>query len=225
MATLYIVATPIGNLKDMTFRAVETLKGVDLILCEDTRQTKKLLDHYSVSTPTLSYHQHSQLSKIDLILQKLEEGKDLALVSDAGTPGISDPGNYLIRKIIEKFGDQIKITPIPGSVALAALVSISGFHCDDFLFLGFLPHKKGRQTLLKEIKASQRTIVLYESCHRINKLFSELLDFELGGRAVVVGRELTKQFETIYRGQAVAVAEQLKNGVIKGEFAVIIAGR
>jgi 16S rRNA (cytidine1402-2'-O)-methyltransferase len=225
MVTLYIVATPIGNLADITFRAIETLKGVDLILCEDTRQTKKLLDHYTISTPTLSYHQHSKLKKIDLILEKLSQGENLALVSDAGTPGISDPGNYLVKRVVEKFGQEVKIVPIPGSSAITTLLSVSGFSCGDFLFLGFLPHKKGRQTLLKQIQASEQTIILYESCHRILKLLSELVMVGLEQRPIVVGRELTKKFETIHRGTVEEVTKALKIDMIKGEFTVVIKGK
>ncbi|MFA5359096.1 MAG: 16S rRNA (cytidine(1402)-2'-O)-methyltransferase [Patescibacteria group bacterium] len=222
---LYIVATPIGNLADITLRTLDILKGVDLILCEDTRQTKKLLEHYHLEKPTLSYHQHSKIEKIDFILNKLREGSNIALVSDAGTPGISDPGNYLVKKAIERFGSQVQIVPIPGPTALAVLASVAGFSCDQFLFLGFLPHKKGRQTLLKEIIASSRTIILYESCHRIIKLIGELIVFGVADRQVVIGRELTKKFETIYRGTAQELELELKNGIVKGEFAVIIEGK
>ncbi len=165
MGSLKIVATPIGNLGDITLRAVETLKGVDLILCEDTRVTKRLLEKYGIRTSTLAYHQHS---KIEKILRILEEGKNLALVSDAGTPAISDPGAALVARIRSEY-PQIKIESIPGPNAAIAALSISGFPSDQFLFLGFLPHKKGRETLFKEIKASKRTVVFYESPHRILK--------------------------------------------------------
>lgn len=220
----YVVATPIGNLADITLRALETLKSVDLILCEDTRQTQKLLNHYEIKAPTLSYHQHSQLGKIDLILEKIEQGKTLALVSDAGTPGISDPGSYLVQKIYERFGENVAIVPIPGASALATILSVAGLPGDDFLFLGFLPHKKGRQTLLKEIVASSRAVVLYESVHRIHKLLTELIAAGVASRQLVVGRELTKKFETIYRGMASEVAAKLSAQQTKGEFVVIIAG-
>lgn len=222
---LYIVATPIGNLSDITLRALEVFKGVDLILCEDTRQTQKLLNHYEIKVPTLSYHQHSKLSKIDLILEKLEQGKNLALVSDAGTPGISDPGSYLVKKVVERFGETVKIIPIPGPSALASLASACGLPVDDFLFLGFLPHKKGRQTLIKEILDSERTIFLYESPHRIKKFLAELKTVGIGDRQIVVGRELTKMFETIYRGTAEQVDQELTPDQVRGEFVVAIAGR
>jgi len=225
MSVLCIVATPIGNLQDITFRAIETLRGVDLILCEDTRQTRKLLSHYNIQIPTLSYHQHSKLTKINLILDKLSQGQDLALVSDAGTPGISDPGNYLIKKVIERLGQEVKIIPIPGPSALTVLASVSGLPVDDFLFFGFLPHKKGRQKLIKEIIESKRTVILYESVYRIEKLIKELEVAGLGKRQLVLGRELTKQFETIYRGTTEEVLEQLQKDKIKGEFTVVVAGK
>ncbi|MFA6533677.1 MAG: 16S rRNA (cytidine(1402)-2'-O)-methyltransferase [Patescibacteria group bacterium] len=219
---LYIVATPIGNLQDITARALEILAGVDLILCEDTRQTQKLLNHYQIKVPTLSYHQHSQLTKIDLILKQLADGKNLALVSDAGTPGVSDPGSFLVKKVVERFGAEIKIIPVPGATALGALFSVAGLSGDDFLFLGFLPHKKGRQTLVKEIIASERTVILYESPHRIKKLLQELIEFGLADRPLVVGRELTKMFETIYRGTAAEIDGQLTADQVRGEFVVAV---
>src|SRR3989344_464872 len=150
MSRLYIVATPIGNLGDITFRAIETLKSVDVILCEDTRETKKILNKYSINTPTLSYHTHSKLAKTDKIFELLKESKDLALVSDAGTPGISDPGAMLISKLKEEM-PEVEIIPIPGATALIAALSASGLPTHEFTFLGFLPHKKGRETLFKEI--------------------------------------------------------------------------
>ena len=220
---LYIVSTPIGNLKDITLRALDALKGVDLILCEDTRVTSKLLQKYEIKKPLLSYHQHSKIGQVDKILNLLEEGKSLALVSDAGTPGISDPGNYLVQKIVEHFGEKAKIIPIPGASSVTALASVSGMPTDNFLFLGFLPHKKGRQTLLKEVLECKRTVILFESCHRIQKLLKELVD--LGERQVVLGRELTKKFESIYRGTVTSVAKQLEDDIIKGEFVVVIAGK
>ncbi|MBI5621268.1 16S rRNA (cytidine(1402)-2'-O)-methyltransferase [Candidatus Falkowbacteria bacterium] len=225
MSTLYIVATPIGNLQDVTLRALETLKGVDLILCEDTRQTKKLLERYQITVPTMSYHQYSKMQKIEEILIRLADGKNLALVSDAGTPGIADPGNYLVKKVAEHFGQEVQIVPIPGPAALTTLAAVSGLPTDQFLFLGFLPHKKGRQTLIKEIISSERAIILYESTHRIHKLLNELVSFGLGERQLVLGRELTKQFETIYRGSAAEILQQLEATSSKGEFTVVVQGR
>ena len=149
MANFYIISTPIGNLKDITLRAIKTLKEVDVILCEDTRVTKKLLDAYEIKKPLKSYHKFSKLSKVDYILDLLEEGKNLALVSDAGTPTISDPGSFLVSEIIKKLKDEVDIIPIPGVSAVATALSISGFFADRFKFLGFPPHKKGRQTFFK----------------------------------------------------------------------------
>ncbi len=174
MAILYIVATPIGNLEDLSFRALRVLREVDFILCEDTRVTKKLLSHYKITTPTISYHQHSKLSKVERILELLACGKDLALVSDAGTPGISDPGGKLIQAVLEKFIDAVKIESVPGPSAVIAALSISGLPADKFVFMGFPPHKKGRQTFLKKILESEWPVVVYESKHRIIRFLEEL---------------------------------------------------
>src|SRR3989304_10154524 len=174
MAILYIIATPIGNLEDITLRAIRVLKEVDMILCEDTRMTQKLLQKYDIKTPTLSYHSHSGLAKVEKIFELLEEGKNLALVSDAGTPTISDPGVLLVSQVKEKFGQEVSIVPIPGPSAVISALSASGLPSSDFLFLGFLPHKKGRETLFKEIAVSKRTVVFYESPHRILKTLESL---------------------------------------------------
>src|SRR3989344_6074911 len=174
MSKFYVVATPIGNMGDITFRAIEILKEVDLILCEDTRETKKILQKYAINKPTMSYHTQSKLAKIDKIFELLEEGKNLALVSDAGTPTISDPGAMLISKIKENLGD-IEIIPIPGASAVIAALSASGLPAHEFTFLGFLPHKKGRKSLFKEIAESKRTMVFYESPHRILKKLVSLV--------------------------------------------------
>ena len=228
MANLYIISTPIGNLKDITIRALEVLKGVDLILCEDTRVTKKLLDHYQIKTPTLSYHQHSKLQKIEQIIDFLKGGRNLALVSDAGTPGISDPGNNLIHKILELLGGDpptIQIVPIPGPSALTAAASISGFPMDKFLFLGFPPAKKRRKKFFAEIINSKYPVIFYESPHRIIKTLSELQSLVISHKSlvnVVVCRELTKKFETIYRGTIDEAIEKIKKDEIKGEFAIVV---
>lgn len=213
MGKLYLVGTPIGNLKDITLRALHILKEVDLILCEDTRVTKKLLSRYDIKTPTQSYHQHSKLKKINYILNLLKQGKSLALVSDSGTPGISDPGNKLISHLTESLPD-LEIIPIPGPNAAVAAASISGFPMDKFIFMGFPPHKKGRQKFFKEVAESKYPVILYESPHRILKTLEELRDFE-----IVVGRELTKKFETVYRGKARDVIKKIKS---KGEFVIAI---
>ncbi len=221
MSNLYIVATPIGNLEDISLRALRTLKDVDLILCEDTRQTKKLLNYYNINTFTLSYHQHSELRKVDYILNLLKGGKNLALVSDAGTPGISDPGNKLIAEVVKNLGDSVKIVPIPGPSALISAASISGFSTDKLLFLGFPPIKNKRKKFFEKIVSSEHTVIFYESTYRILKSLEELknLNNQLN---LVVCRELTKKFETIYRGKIEEVIEKIKKDKVLGEFVVIV---
>ncbi len=270
MSTLYIVSTPIGNLEDLSFRALRILRGVDLILCEDTRVTRKLLNRYKIATPTLSYHQHSKLKKINYILDLLKQparnasrsdaggGKDLALVSDAGTPGISDPGNKLIQAIINTLntsyqGDRrlsaypdIKIVPVPGPSAVTAAASISGFPMDKFLFLGFPPAKRKRKKFFEQVVHSKYPVIFYESPHRILKTLNELAVILSEAKRseeswqIVVCRELTKKFETIYRGTIEQVIKRIEKPArntsqasacsrsdaggdkIKGEFVVIV---
>ena len=218
---LYIVATPIGNLEDITLRALEILQSVDLILCEDTRVTSKLLAHYEIKKPLQSYHQHSKLAKVERILEALEEGKNIALVSDAGTPGISDPGGMLVEAVAKRFSDSVVVVPIPGANAALAALSVSGFPTDRFLFLGFPPHKKGRKTFFDEVATREETQVFYESKHRIEKALTELAP-RLADRPIIVARELTKQFETIYRGTAAECLAKLQHDKILGEFVVVI---
>ncbi len=225
---LYVIATPIGNLGDMTIRAIETLKSVDLVLCEDTRVTKHLLKHYAIEASTMSYHANSTIQKHDKIIDQLREGKNLALVSDAGTPTISDPGVMLIQ-IIKRELPEVKIIAIPGASALTASLSISGIPSPQFIFYGFLPHKKGRETIFKEIsnggRTSIRTSVFYESPHRIMKTL-ESLEKHLGkDRKVVIARELTKIFEETVSGRASEVLNYFKNNPdkVRGEFVVIIS--
>ncbi len=227
MPTLYIVATPIGNLEDITLRALRILKEVDTILCEDTRTTQKLLQKYSIIKPTLSYHSHSGLAKVEKIFKLLEEGKNLALVSDAGTPTISDPGVLLVSQIKKKFGDTVAIVPIPGPSAVIAALSASGLPSSDFLFLGFLPHKKGRETLFKEIAESKRTTVFYESPHRILKTFESLKKHLDGKRQIVIARELTKIYEEMITGTAEEILQYFEKNKdkVKGEFVVIVEGK
>ena len=174
MSTLYIVGTPIGNLEDISFRALRILGEVDFVLCEDTRVTGKLLAHYNLKTPMISYHQHSNDGKIEQAIDLLSAGKNLALVSDAGTPGISDPGGKLVQAVIERFGEDIKVESVPGPSAVTASLSISGMPTDKFIFMGFPPHKKGRQTFIKKILASDYPAVVYESKHRIIHFLEEL---------------------------------------------------
>jgi len=227
MGILRIVATPIGNLEDLTYRARRILAESDFVLCEDTRVTKKLLDHYEISTPTISYHQHSNDLKTDKIIALLKEDKNLALVTDAGTPGISDPGSSLVAAVRQEFGAGVKIESVPGVSALTAAISIAGFGFDRFLFLGFLPHKKGRQTMLKEIFDSHYPAIAYESKHRIVKLLEELIKMS-GERKtpieVRVARELTKLFESFYSGRPEKVLSELQSdpNSLKGEFVVLM---
>ena len=230
MSTLYIIGTPIGNLKDISPRALEVLKEVDLILCEDTRVTKKLLDHYEIKTPTLSYHQHSKLQKVDYIINLLKEGKNLALVSDAGTPGISDPGNKLINLIATRTGLVVEIVPVPGPSAVTAAASISGFPMDKFIFMGFPPTKRKRKKFFEEVVNSKYPIIFYESPHRILKTLNELKNSiichdRINEYRIVVCRELTKKFETIYREKIDEVITEIEKDKIKGEFVVAVEGK
>jgi len=218
MATLYVVATPIGNLEDITLRALRILNEVDIVLCEDTRVTKTLLERHRIQAKTISFHQHSELEKTEEIFALLKEGKNCALVSDAGTPGVSDPGNELVARVAQQFG-QVQIVPIPGPSALAAAASIAGFPMDRFVFMGFPPAKKGRKKFFEGITTSQYPVIFYESPYRIFKSLSELPQ----EAKVVVARELTKKFETVYRGTVKEVASQLKeSNAIKGEFVIVV---
>lgn len=221
MFNLYVIATPIGNLEDVSSRALRVLKEVDLILCEDTRTTKKLLIRYQITKPMVSYHQHSRLTKIKYISEQLKRGQDLALVSEAGTPGISDPGAKLISYLVSQLPD-LKIVPIPGPSALITALSISGLPADKFIFLGFPPTKKKRKKFFQEVVQAKYTVVFYESPHRILKTLQELEGVLSSQRQFVICRELTKKFETIYRGKIEEVIEQIKKDKIKGEFVVIV---
>lgn len=212
---LYIVATPIGNLKDITYRAIETLNSVDVILCEDTRETRKLLNHYKIDKKTISLHQHSSEEKIKSLLSQFNE---IAYVTDAGTPGISDPGNKLVKEAVEL---GFKVIPIPGPSAVIAALSVSGLPTDKFLFLGFMPHK-GKGRTMKKICDSEITTCFYESPHRIMKTLAELKKYVGDERIVVVCRELTKMFETIYRGK-IADVEKQASEIVKGEYVVIVS--
>ncbi|MDO8529483.1 MAG: 16S rRNA (cytidine(1402)-2'-O)-methyltransferase [bacterium] len=217
---LYVVATPIGNLEDITLRALRILKESDLVACEDTRKTKILFNYYSIKTPLISYHQHSELKKIDFIVNKLKDGFNLALVTDAGTPGISDPGNKLAEAALE---ENIKVVPIPGPSALSAVISVAGIDLQKFIFLGFPPHKKGRETFFKEVVSAEYPIIYYESPYRFIKNL-ELLKSLNSDKKLIVGRELTKIFEEIVRGNIDDVLLYFKENKIriKGEFVVIV---
>ena len=222
--TLYIVATPIGNLEDITLRAIRILKEVDCILCEDTRTTKNLLDKYDINTKTISYHAHSTEAKESKIISMLKNGQNLALVSDAGTPCISDPGVMLVASVYKNLGDDASVVPIPGPSALVAGLSASGLSSASFSFLGFLPHKKGRATLFKEISQKNEMVAFYESTHRIMKTLISL-DEVLGDRNIVIARELTKKFEEFIRGTPKEVTDYFNTNKDKqrGEFVVFVA--
>ena len=232
MATLYVVATPIGNLSDLSERAKSTPASVSMILCEDTRVTGKLLSHYKIKTPMMTYHQHSGDVATKRVLELLKEGKDLALVTDAGTPGISDPGGKLISSIIkrEQEGKSFShmrniftsISPVPGPSALVAALSVAGVPAVEFVFLGFPPNKKGRQSFFDRLCVIESTAVIYESTHRILKTLEEI-SRRVPGRHLIVCRELTKLHETIYRGTASEVTEALNWTSIKGEFVIVLA--
>ena len=212
---LYIVATPIGNLEDITLRALSVLKSVDLIACEDTRHTKILLDRHNIHRPLISYHQHSRLQNLTRILEALAAGQSVALVTDAGTPGISDPGNILVHDAVAA---GIKVEPIPGPSALIALASVAGIAMDRFLFLGFLPHKKGRQTSIQQMMISKVPVIFYESTHRILKTLEALTG---APGLLVIGRELTKKFEEIVRGRPREVLEYFQTHETAGQFVVV----
>ena len=216
---LYIVATPIGNLKDITLRAIEVLKSVDLIACEDTRHTKILLGHYAIKTPTTSFFQHNRFTKGQYLLGLLKEGKNIALVSDAGTPGILDPGYNLINLAIK---NNIKITVIPGPTAFVNALVLSGKPTHEFIFAGFLPNRPlARRNRLKELSRLKCTLIFYESCHRILKTLADIQDI-FGDKEIVCCRELTKKFEEIKRGCAKDISEYFKKQKPRGEFTVVI---
>ncbi len=229
IGTLYITATPIGNLEDITLRALRILKEVDIIFCEDTRYTKKLLSHYEIHNHTESYHAQSGMGRIDHIINLLESGQQIAYVTDSGTPGISDPSSMLVRKVREVL-PEVKICTIPGPSALTAAVSVAGFAIDEFIFIGFLPNKKGRETLLKEIVVSERPFIFYESTHRIEKALEGLAKHMpvLCGeeRPILIARELTKTFEeSILLTPSEHVARiRADANKSRGEFVVLVPG-
>jgi len=217
--TLYIVSTPIGNLSDMTLRAIETLKSVDLIAAEDTRHTKILLDRYGITTPMTSYFEYNKLRKTEYLLKALGEGRSVALVSDAGTPGISDPGWKIIRMCID---GGIPVVPVPGASGLVSALTISGKPTDKFTFEGFLsPKPIKRKNQLAKLRDEKRTAVLYESPHRIEKLLGDILEV-YGDIEIVLARELTKKFEEVLREKASALIERFKASKPRGEFIVIV---
>jgi len=218
--TLYVVSTPIGNLDDITLRAIKILGGVDLIAAEDTRTTGFLLDHLGIRKPMVSYHSHNELKRVPEILAKLQQGSAVAIVTDAGTPGISDPACILVKTVIEQ---GIRVVPIPGPSAMLPALVVSGLPVDRFIFEGFLPAKKGRRTAFLKLKQEQRTMILYESPHRIIKTVEEILEY-CGDRRIAVARELTKKFEEVLRGRTADVLEMLRKKSPKGEYVIVLAG-
>ena len=219
--TLYIVSTPIGNLEDITLRALRILKEVDLVAAEDTRRTRQLLTHYGIQRPLISYHEHNERMREETLLEKLREGKNVALVTDAGTPGISDPGEPLIRRAIQ---EKIPLVPVPGPAAAMAALSIAGLPTDRFLFYGFLPAKSSaRKNLLEALKKRPETLVFYESPRRLIALLKEAREI-LGNRQVAVSREITKIFEETLRGTVAEVLERIGREEVKGEVTVVLAG-
>ena len=222
MSKLYIVPTPIGNLKDMTFRAIEVLKDVDLILAEDTRTSGKLLKHFEITTPSQSHHMHNEHKTVDALIHKLKGGTTIALISDAGTPAISDPGFLLARACIE---NNIEVDCLPGATAFVPALVNSGLPNDKFVFEGFLPVKKGRQTRLKLLAEEPRTIIFYESPHKLIKTLTHFCEYFGEDRQVSVSRELTKLYEETIRGTAKEVLEYYTNKPPKGEIVIVVGGK
>ena len=218
---LYVVATPIGNLEDITLRALRALENVDVIAAENVAHTKGLCEHYGIRKRLTRYHQHNQRSKASELLRELKSGKDVALVTDAGTPGISDPGVFLIGQAAK---DKIKVVPIPGASAVIAALSVSGLNTNSFIFSGFLPNKSGkRKKELKKLVAEPRTMVFFEAPHRLKAMLTDLMEI-LGDREIVMLREMTKMFEEIKRGPVSSVLEYLTPDRIRGEFTLVVAG-
>ena len=222
MSKLYLVPTPIGNLKDITFRAIEVLKEVDIILAEDTRTSGKLLKHFEITTPMQSHHMHNEHKTVNGIIGKLKSGLSIALISDAGTPAISDPGFLLIRACVE---ENIGIECLPGATAFVPALVNSGLPSDRFVFEGFLPVKKGRQTRLQLLAEEPRTLIFYESPHKLIKTLSNFCEYFGEDRPVSVSRELTKVYEETIRGTAKAVLEYYISKPPKGEIVIVVAGK
>lgn len=217
---LYIMATPIGNLEDITLRALRLLQEADVVVCEDTRVSKVLLDHYELKKERISLHQHTSMEKVDHVLDRVEKGEMVVYISDAGTPGMNDPGGKLVEAAFER---GLTVSPIPGPSALTAAISVCGFAMDSFRYIGFLPHKKGRQTLIQEIAERKEPTIFLESTHRVAKALTSLQESLHEDRQVFVGRELTKKFETLYRGSVSEVIAALNDTSFKGEFIIIVS--
>ena len=218
---LFLVPTPIGNLSDMTYRAVETLKSSDLILAEDTRNSGILLKHFEISTPMRSYHAHNEHKVTDEIVEQLKQGKTYALISDAGSPGISDPGYLLAKACIE---NQIEIIALPGATAFVPALTVSGLTSNEFVFVGFLPVKKGRQTKLNELKEEKRTMIFYESPHKITRTLKDLAEFFGEERKASLSREITKKFEETIRGTLIELHQISESRNLKGEMVLVVEG-
>ncbi len=222
MSKLYLVPTPIGNLQDMTLRAIEVLKNVDLILAEDTRNSGKLLKHFEISTPVQSHHQHNEHQTVERLVNRIKQGETMALISDAGTPAISDPGFLLSRACIEA---GVEVDCLPGATAFVPALVNSGFPSDRFVFEGFLPVKKGRQTRLIQLAEEPRTIIIYESPHRLVKTLEQIAIYFGKERAVSVSREITKLHEETVRGIVTEVKEYFEKKPVKGEIVIVINGK
>ena len=220
MSKLFIVPTPIGNLKDITIRAIDTLQTVDIIYAEDTRTSLKLLNHYEISTPMQSFHMHNEHAKINNIVSSFKQGKTAAIISDAGTPGISDPGFSLVRACIES---DIEVECLPGATALIPALINSGFPCEKFSFEGFLPAKKGRTKRLKEIVTQEKTMIFYESPHRLIKTLKDFSEHFTGENQVSVSREISKKFEETIRGTLLQVIDHFEKNKPKGEFVIVLS--
>jgi len=221
MATLYLIPTPIGNLEDITLRAIRILKEVDLILCEDTRTSKPLLKHFEISTPLLSYHIFNEHQKIESIIDRIKMGENIGLISDAGTPGISDPGFLLVREAVK---NGIEVDTLPGATAFVPALVNSALPMDRFCFEGFLPHKKGGQTRLEKLKEEERTIILYESPHRLIKTLTQLSEYLGSDRQASVSREISKMFQENKRGSLESLIEYFSSKTIKGEIVICVEG-
>lgn len=222
MGKLVIVPTPIGNLKDITFRAVQTLQEVDIILAEDTRNSAKLLAHYSIDTPMKAYHMHNEHKTISKWVENLQAGKSIALISDAGTPGVSDPGFLLVRECV-KHGQEVEC--LPGATALIPALVLSALPCERFVFHGFLPHKKGRKTRLQSMAYETKTMIFYESPYRILKTLEQFSETFGSDRQASVSRELSKKFEETIRGSVADLITHFKEREPKGEFVIVIEGK
>ncbi len=218
---MYLVPTPIGNLEDMTFRAVKTLQEVSLILAEDTRTSRPLLNHFDIHTPLQAHHLFNEHQSVESIVQRLKLGEDIALITDAGTPGISDPGFLLVRECV-KNGVEVRV--LPGATAFVPALVCSGLPCETFTFEVLLPHKQGRQSKLEALKEESRTMIFYESPHRISKTLEQLCEVFGGERQASLSREISKKFEETVRGTLLELAERYKDKTVKGEIVLVVAG-